>query len=187
MTLGPIATVARLVCGIIRSTILLSGSITGVDEVFGALLGFEVIEECTNAAPGGLGGARIGFVQQGLELGKDLLDRVEIRRVARQEEQLGADAADQLANRIALMAAKVIHDDDVAGAEGGDQELFDVSAETGAVDRPVNDAGSGDPVTAQCRQKGQCPPAAVRQLGDQAGAARSDLLMSKPQRMCANK
>ena len=38
-------------------------------------------------------------------------------------------------------------------------------------DRPVDDAGGGDPVAAQGRQKGQCPPAAVRHLGDQAGTA----------------
>src|SRR6516162_6227802 len=146
--------------------------IAGVDEVVGAFLGFEAVEECADAAPGGLGGARIGFAQQGLELGEDLLDRVEVGRVTRQEEQLGAHAADQLANRLALVAAEVVHDDNVAGAEGGDQELFDVSAEAGAVDRPVDDAGGGDPVAAQCRQKGQCPPAAVRQLGDQTDATR---------------
>ena len=105
-----------------------------------------------------------------IELGKHLLDRVEIGRVARQEEQLGAGAADQLANCLALMAAEIVHDDNVTGAEGGHQKLFDVSAEAGAVDRPVDDAGGGNPVAAQRRQKGQCPPAAVRQLGDQAGA-----------------
>src|SRR6516225_4355197 len=66
------------------------------------------------------------------------------------------------------MAAEVVHDDNVTGAEDGDQELFDVSAEAGAVDRPVDDAGGGDPVAAQCRQKGQCSPAAV------AAAWRSD-------------
>src|SRR5262249_58939560 len=100
----------------------------------------------------------------------DLLDRVEIGRVARQEEQLGAGAADQFTDCLALMAAEVIHDDNVTGAEGGDQKLFDVSAEAGSVDRPVDDAGGGDPVAAQSRQKGQGPPAAVRQLGVQAGA-----------------
>ena len=97
------------------------------------------------------------FAQQGLKLGKDLLDRVEIGRVARQEEQLGAGAADQLANRLALMAAEVVHDDNAAGVEGGDQELFDVSAEAGVVDRPVDDAGGGDPVAAQGRQKEPAP------------------------------
>ena len=40
------------------------------------------------------------------------------------------------------MVAEVVHDDNVAGAEGGNQELFDVSAEAGAVDRPVDDAGA---------------------------------------------
>ena len=94
--------------------------------------------------PGCLGGARIGFAQQGLELGKDRLDRVEIGRVARQEEQLGAGAADQLADRLALMAAEVVHDDNVTGAERGDQELFDESAKAGAVDRPVDDARGGE-------------------------------------------
>src|SRR6516165_11049961 len=68
------------------------------------------------------------------------------------------------------MAAEIVHDDNVAGAESGDQELLDVSAEAGAIDRSVDDAGRGDPVAAQCRQKGPCPPAAVRHLGDQAGA-----------------
>src|SRR5215831_2982855 len=51
------------------------------------------------------------------------------------------------------MAAEVIHDDNVTGAEGGDQELFDVSAEAGAVDRPVDDAGGGDPVAAKAARK----------------------------------
>src|SRR6516162_1795629 len=55
--------------------------IAGVDEVVGAFLGFEAVEECADAAPGGLGGARIGFAQQGLELGEDLLDRVEVGRI----------------------------------------------------------------------------------------------------------
>jgi hypothetical protein len=43
----------------------------------GAILGFEAIEKCADAVPGCLGGSRIGFAQQGLKLGKDLLDRLE--------------------------------------------------------------------------------------------------------------
>jgi hypothetical protein len=35
-----------------------------------------------------------GFAQQGLELGEDLIDRIEIGRVAGQEEQVGAGSAD---------------------------------------------------------------------------------------------
>ena len=36
-----------------------------------------------------------------------IVDRVEVGRVTRQEEQLGAGAADQLANRLALIAARL--------------------------------------------------------------------------------
>ena len=79
--------------------------------------------------------------------------------------------ADQAAHRLALVAAEIVHDDDVARTEGGHQELLDIGAKAGAVDRPVNDAGSGDAVVAQCRQKSQRAPAALRHLGDQPRAA----------------
>ena len=59
--------------------------------------------------------ARGGFAQQVLELGEDLLDRVQIGRVFRQEEELGAGGADGVAHRLALVAAEIVHDDDVAG------------------------------------------------------------------------
>ena len=121
--------------------------------------------------PSGLNGARVGLAQQGLELGEDLLDRIEIGRVARQEEQLGAGAADQAARRLALVTAEIVHDDDIAGAEGRHQELLEISARAGAVDRAVDDAGRGDAVVTQRRQKGQRAPAPLRHLGDQAGPA----------------
>jgi hypothetical protein len=53
-----------------------------------------VVEEHADLPPGAISGSRVGLAQQGLELGKDLLDRIEIGRVARQEEQLGAGGAD---------------------------------------------------------------------------------------------
>ena len=102
-----------------------------------------------------------------------MLDRVEIGRVARQEEQLGAGGADQAAHGLGLVAAQIVHDDDVAGAEGGRQELLDIGAKAGAVDRPVDDAGRGDAVMAQRRQERHGVPAAMRHLSDQPGAART--------------
>jgi hypothetical protein len=38
-----------------------------------------MIEQGADPAPRVFGGARIGFAQQGLELGEDLFDRIEIR------------------------------------------------------------------------------------------------------------
>ena len=81
--------------------------------------------------------------------------------------------APRIRRRTALpfVAAEIVHDDDVARAEGGHQELLDIGAKAGAVDRPVNDAGGGDAVVAPRREKGQRAPTSVRHLGDQAGAA----------------
>src|SRR5215218_447025 len=93
----------------------------------------------------------------GFELGEDLLDRVEIGRIAGQEEQLGAGGADQMADSLALMTAEIVHDHDVAAAQGRHEELLYVSAKAGAVDRAVDDAGRRDPVTAQRRQKEPAP------------------------------
>jgi hypothetical protein len=137
-------------------------------RVIGAFLWGEAIEEVADAAPGGFDCAGVGFAHQGLQLGKDLFVRIEVGRVAGQEEQLGAGGADQAAHGVALVAAEIIHDDNVARAQGGDQELLDIGAKAGAVDRPVDDAGRGDAVVAQRRQKGQRAPAALRHLGDQA-------------------
>ncbi len=100
-------------------------------------------------SPGGLDGSSVGFAQQGLELCEDLLDRVEVGRVGRQEEELGAGGADGAADGLAFVAAEIVHDDDVAGLERRDEELLDIGAEALAVDRPVEDAGRIDPVAAQ--------------------------------------
>src|SRR5262249_61677026 len=71
----------------------------------------------------------------------------------------------------AFVAARSCPEEDIAGAEGWHEELLEISAEAGAVDRAVDDAGRGDAVVAQRRQKGQRAPAALRHLGDQAGPA----------------
>jgi hypothetical protein len=106
----------------------------------------------------------VNFRNRGLQLGKDLFDRIEVGRVAGQEEQLGAGGADQAAYGLTLVAAKIIHDDNIARAQGGGQELLDPplagaggGAKAGAVDRPVDDTGRGDAVVAQRRQKQPAP------------------------------
>ena len=101
------------------------------------------------------------------ELGEDLLDGIEIRAVGRQEEQLGAGRANSSADGLALMAAEIIHDDDVPWGEGRHEKLFDIGGEAHAVDRAVEDAGRVDAVTAQGGKKGERAPLAMRRFGDQ--------------------
>jgi hypothetical protein len=48
-----------------------------------------------------------GFSQQVLELGEDLLDRVEVGRVFRQEEELGASRSDRASNGSAFVASEI--------------------------------------------------------------------------------
>ena len=120
------------------------------------------------------------FRSRVFELGEDLLDRVEVGRVGRQEEQLGAGGADRSADRLAFVAAEIVHDDDVAGGQGGQQALLDIGEKADAVDRPVDDAGRLDAVTAQRCQESQgapaadaapWPPAARRGRSARAGAS----------------
>jgi hypothetical protein len=47
-------------------------------------------------------------------LTKDLLDRVEVKRVFGEKEKLGADGSNELTHGFALVAAEIVHDDDTA-------------------------------------------------------------------------
>src|SRR3989338_9399071 len=106
----------------------------GVGEVVGALLWAEEVEEFAGLSPGGLDVAGLCLAHEVLELGEDLLDRVEVGTVGRQEDQMRAPGADSGAGGIALVAAEVVHDHHVAGGEGGSQDLLDIDEESLAAD-----------------------------------------------------
>jgi hypothetical protein len=90
------------------------GSVSRVDEIVGAFLGREAVEECADALPGSLYGTFGGLSQEGLELGEDLLDGIEVGRIRRQEEELCAGGGESGADGLAFVAAEIVHDDDVA-------------------------------------------------------------------------
>ena len=72
-------------------------------EVVGAFVGCEAIEQAGDALPEGFAGALPGATQQGFELGEELLDRIEVGRIGREEDERGAalldGAADGAVNR----------------------------------------------------------------------------------------
>ena len=94
----------------------------GAAESWRIPLGVKASRSLADCGADGFDGSRGGFAQQVLELGEDLLDRVQVGRVFRQEEELGAGRADELAHGFALVAAEIVHDDDVAGPKGRDAE-----------------------------------------------------------------
>lgn len=98
------------------------------------------------------------------ELGKELLDRVQIGGVFRQEEEPGADRADGLADSLASMAAEIIHNDDIAGAKRWNQHRLNIKPKSFAVDRTVEDAGRIDTVRAKRRKESHCFPMTMRNL-----------------------
>jgi len=106
-----------------------------------------------------------GFAHQVLELGEDLLDRIEIWAVWRQEQQPGAGTTDRVADGGPFVTAQIVHDDDIAGRERRHEELLDILGEALAVDRLVEHARSVDPVAAERREEGHGAPMAIRDLG----------------------
>src|SRR2546430_3091019 len=85
----------------------------------------------------GFDGAGGGLAQEVLDLGEGLLDRVQVRRVFRQEEELGTGGADELAYCFGFVTAEIVHDDDVAGTKRGDKDLLDIGPEALTIDGTV--------------------------------------------------
>ena len=87
--------------------------------------------------------------------------------VGREEEELGADTAQGGAHGAALVATEIIHNHDVAGLEGRDEELSDVGKEALTVDGSIEDARGGDAIVTKGGQEGHGRPVPVRHLGVQ--------------------
>ena len=106
-----------------------------------------------------------------LELGEELLDRVEVGRVFGQEEEPGPGGADGPPHGAAPVRAEIVHDDDVAWLAAWGRGPPRYRQEALAVDRAVDQPGRLDAVVAQGGQEGHGLPAAVRHLAGQALAA----------------
>ena len=128
----------------------------------------EAIEQSSNSSPGCFDSSLGGLSEQGFKLGEHLLDGIEIGTIGRQEEKPRADSTDGPAHGMALVAAEIVHDDDVAGLERRHQELLDIGFEAFAIDRSIKDARRVDPVVPQGGKECECLPMPVWGLSAQA-------------------
>src|SRR5258708_9982251 len=115
-------------------------------KIVGAFVGCKCSEDFADRGADGFDGARGDLAQEVLDLGEDLLDRVQVRRVFRQEEELGAGGADELAYGFGFVTSEGVHDYDVAGMKRGYEDLFDIGPEALTVDGTVEYPWSVDPV-----------------------------------------
>ena len=88
---------------------------------------------------------------------------LKVRAVWRKESEPCAPGLDHRPDRGALVAGKVVHDHDVAGAEGRRQHLGNVGFEPVAVDRTVEDHGGDHAVRAEAGDEGRGLAVAVRE------------------------
>lgn len=98
-------------------------------------------------------------------LTEDLLDRVEVGTVWREEQEARASGPDGCPDGGLLVAGEIVEDDDVAGRERGAELLFDPLGEAGAIDWLIEHEGRIDPVAAQRGDEGHRLPMAIRHLG----------------------
>src|SRR3954452_14081524 len=86
-------------------------------EVVSALGRAEALQERADGCPEDLTGPGRRFAHERLELGEELLDWVEVRRVGRQIEDAGPHGLDRLAHSRILVSGVVVHHHDVAHLE----------------------------------------------------------------------
>ena len=139
-------------------------------EVIGTLRRGDGGESGPHGRPQARHRARGDRAQARFELGKDLLNGIEVGTVGGQVAQVRASRLDRLTHPGHFVTGQIVHDDTVARLEGGGQHLFDIGDEARAIERPVEDGGGGQLVGAEGRNESGGLPMAVGDFCDEAGA-----------------
>ena len=125
----------------------------------------------SNGVPKAVTGAFADLFEQRFEFGEGLLDRIEVGAVGWQVEQLGAAAFDRLLDAGNLVAGQIIHDDDIARAQGRSEDLPNIGAEDVAGQGTIEHVGGGDAGSAQASHQGGGFPVTMQHRGEQTQAA----------------
>ena len=105
-----------------------------------------------------------------LELGECHFDRVEIGTVGRKEQEPGPALLQDRLRFFALVAGKIVQNDDIARRQGRGELGLDIELEDRAVHGFVDDPGGGQSVAAQAGNEGLRAPMAKGRLGLEARA-----------------
>lgn len=119
-------------------------------------------------APSVLDGALLSLPHPVFDLGEGLFDRIEVGRVWRQVPEPGASRLDHLPDSSRLVASEIVENDDIALAQGWQENVLHVTAEAFTVDRAVEDAGCRELVMAERAEECEGTPVPVRGEAAQA-------------------
>jgi hypothetical protein len=110
-------------------------------EEVGTLVWREARDKIAEFVPECLNGSQCLGAQESFEFGKGLLNRVQVGTVGWQVKQSCAGSFNRLADPGDLVGTEIVHDDDVATCQRGNQHLLDIGQERLAVDRSRRKAG----------------------------------------------
>ena len=100
-----------------------------------------------------------------LELGEGIFDRIEVGTVGRQIVEFGAAGLNSLPDARDLVGGQIVHDDDVAWAQGWRQHLLDPGEEALSVHWPVQKHRRNEARKREAADKGDSLPMTVRNCG----------------------
>jgi hypothetical protein len=144
-----------------------------MNEVAATFARREVVEKSSGPPPSCHDGSLGCLSQEVLEFGEDLLDRIEVGRIRRQEEQSSADSPERRSHGLAFVAAEVVENDNVARPQGRNELRLDIEQEALAVDRAVEHERCIDAIVAQRRDERHRLPVSVRNLGEKSASQRT--------------
>lgn len=122
----------------------LDGTISCIEQVVSAFTWREGFEDVGDAIGDVVEAPFLGLSQKLLELGEHLFDGIEVRAIGGQVEKPCAGGFEGAPDGLRLVAAEIVHDDNVAWLQRWQEELFDIAEEALAVDRAVQQARRGD-------------------------------------------
>ena len=138
-----------------------------------ALVGREELERDCDEAADLIEVARTGSAQERFQFGERKLDRIEVRTVRREKSNEGAHVLDRGPHRRLLVDREVVEDDDIARAQRGHQDLFDVGEERRAINGPIEHRGRAKALKTECGDHRVGFPVTARGVIADSGAARA--------------
>ena len=151
---------------------ILGSSVSSLDKIVGTFLRCDGRQDFRDGVAESIFSPLLGFAQPVFELREELFNGIEVWRVFGKEEEFCAGRANGASDGQGLMRTEIVHHDDVARLEGGNEDFFDVDEEARAIDWPFEKPRRHDAVVAQGGHEGHGLPPAIRHLGIEALANR---------------